>query len=114
MSANKNAVYLWKDDCKKDSIDKKLLHSMTNSKQVYVADKEKSEKEMDKRRKRLGAQKHDAACKRKVKKIATKLGKKACLEHNKRGDRGWVLSLSLFAFICAVVFWCLMSCLFFK
>ena len=57
---------------------------MTNSKQVYVADKEKSQKEMDERRKRLGAQKHDAACKRKVKKIATKLAKKTCLEHNKK------------------------------
>ena len=33
------------------------------------------------------------------------------------GDRGWVLSLSLFfvfVFICAFVFWSLMSCLFFK
>ena len=57
---------------------------MTNSKQFYVADKEKSQKEMDERRKRLGAQKHDAACKRKVKKIATKLAEKACLEHNKK------------------------------
>ena len=57
---------------------------MTNSEQFYVADKEKSQKEMDERRKRLGAQKHDAACKRKVKKIATKLAKKACLEHNKK------------------------------
>ena len=31
---------------------------MTNSEQFYVADKEKSQKEMDERRKRLGAQKH--------------------------------------------------------
>ena len=36
-SANKNAVsYFPKEDFKKVSIDKKLLNSMTNSKQVYL------------------------------------------------------------------------------
>ena len=71
-SANKNAVsYSWKEDFKKDSIDKKLLNSMTNYQQVYLADKEKSQKEMDERR--------NAACKRKAKEMATKSSKKARL-----------------------------------
>ena len=52
---------------------------MTNSKQVYLADKEKSQKEMDERRKRWDAQKHNAACKCKVKEMATKLAKKSTL-----------------------------------
>ena len=82
-SANKNAVsYSWKEDFKKDSIDKKLLNSMTNSKQVYLAGKEKSQKEMDDRRKRLDAQKRNATCKRRAKEMATKLAKTARLEHN--------------------------------
>ena len=84
-SANKNAVsYFQKEDFEKDSIDKKLLNSMTNSKQVYLADKEKSQKDMDERRKHWEAQKHNAACKHKVKEMATKLVKKACLGHNKK------------------------------
>ena len=68
-----------KKDFKKNSIFKKLLNSMTNSKQVYLADKEKSQKEMDERRKRWDAQKHNAACKCKVKEMATKLAKKSTL-----------------------------------
>ena len=40
---------------------------MSNSKQVYLADKEKSQKEMDERRKRLDAQKRNAEWKRKAK-----------------------------------------------
>ena len=73
-----------KEDFKKDSIDKKLLNNMTNSKQVYLADKEKLRKEMDERRKRLDAQKRNAKCKRKAKEMATKLAIKARLEHNKK------------------------------
>ena len=84
-SASKNVVsYFQKESFKKDSIDKKLLNSMTNSKQVYLAEKEKSHKEMNKRRKRLDAQKRNAVCKCKAKKMTTKLAKKARLEHNKK------------------------------
>ena len=49
---------------------------MTNYQQVYLADKEKSQKEMDERR--------NAACKRKAKEMATKSSKKARLKHNKK------------------------------
>ena len=39
---------------------------------------------MDERKKRLNTQKRNAACKRKAKEMATKLAKKARLEHNKK------------------------------
>ena len=39
---------------------------------------------MDERKKRLDARKRNAACKRKAKEMATKLAKKARLEHNKK------------------------------
>ena len=57
---------------------------MTNSKQVYLADKEKSQNEIDERRKSLDAQKRNAACRLKAKEMAAKLAKKALLEHEKK------------------------------
>ena len=47
--------------------------------QFLIFGKEKSQKEMDERRKRWDAQKHNAACKCKVKEMATKLAKKSTL-----------------------------------